>query len=110
MHCLHCAWLPSVVPLPKLLLVLQALLSLDSNGRQVLPQETKTDHLARAYSMALAAAPLLDASRLGERSLTSRELIRLLVSSVRSGAEQQQVRAVVMLWSCCGHAAVTPWS
>lgn len=42
--------------------------------------------------MALSAAPLLDASRLGERSLTSRELIRLLVASVRSGAEQQQVR------------------
>lgn len=106
LQCLHCAWPPSAAPPPEPLLPLQALLSLDSNGRQVLPQETKTDHLARAYSMALAAAPLLDASRLGERSLTSRELIRLLVSSVRSGAEQQQVCAVVVLWSCCGHAVV----
>lgn len=56
----------------------QALLSLDSNGRQVLPPDTKTD-LSRAYCLALAAAPLLDTSRLGERSLTSRELVRLLV-------------------------------
>lgn len=57
---------------------LQALLSLDSNGRQVLPPDAKTD-LSRAYCLALAAAPLLDTSRLGERSLTSRELVRLLV-------------------------------
>lgn len=144
----------------------QALLSLDSNGRQVLPPDAKTD-LSRAYCLALAAAPLLDASvrcdsavatlwprsghavishvptrarvlrwlagrrkghwptlplplltlfmpcglrpacaphlpspcpharpqHLGERSLTSRELVRLLVSSLRSGGEVQQVRA-----------------
>ncbi len=63
---------------------LQALLSLDSNGRQVLPPDTKTD-LSRAYCLALAAAPLLDTSRLGERSLTSRELVRLLVSLQYSG-------------------------
>lgn len=87
----------------------QALLSLDSNGRQVLPPDAKTD-LSRAFCLALAAAPLLDASRLGERSLTSRELVRLLVSSVRSSAEVQQVRA----GSCrpvgaCRSAAVCGW-
>lgn len=70
----------------------------------MLPPDAKTD-LARAYCMALAAAPLLDASRLGDRSLTSRELVRLLVASVRSGAELQQVRcmcAVSVLWSRVG--------
>jgi hypothetical protein len=75
---------------------MQGLLSLDSNGRQVLPPDAKTD-LSRCYSLALAAAPLLDSSRLGERSLTSRELVRLLVASVRSSAEVQQATAVLAL-------------
>lgn len=82
--------LPAPAPVPARP---QALLSLDSNGRQVLPPDAKTD-LSRAYCLALAAAPLLDAARLGERSLTSRELVRLLVSSARSSAEVQQVRAL----------------
>ncbi|KAL4434374.1 hypothetical protein ABPG75_000815 [Micractinium tetrahymenae] len=80
----------------ELIAKLQALLSLDSNGRQVLPPDTKTD-LSRAYCLALAAAPLLDTSRLGERSLTSRELVRLLVASIRSCAEVQQATAVLAL-------------
>ncbi|KAI3439023.1 hypothetical protein D9Q98_001435 [Chlorella vulgaris] len=80
----------------ELISKLQGLLSLDSNGRQVLPPDAKTD-LSRCYSLALAAAPLLDSSRLGERSLTSRELVRLLVASVRSSAEVQQATAVLAL-------------
>ncbi|KAL4428595.1 hypothetical protein ABPG77_008907 [Micractinium sp. CCAP 211/92] len=80
----------------ELIAKLQALLSLDSNGRQVLPPDTKTD-LSRAYCLALAAAPLLDTSRLGERSLTSRELVRLLVASIRSCTEVQQATAVLAL-------------
>lgn len=75
---------------------LQGLLSLDSNGRQTLPPDTKTD-VSRTYCLALAAAPPLDAARLGERSLTSRDLVRLLVSSVRSSAEVQQATAVLAL-------------
>ncbi|PSC67904.1 furry homolog-like [Micractinium conductrix] len=83
----------------ELIAKLQALLSLDSNGRQVLPADTKAD-LSRAYCLALAAAPLLDASRLGERSLTTREMARLLVASIRSGAEAQQATAVLALGNC----------
>lgn len=86
----------------ELIAKLQGLLSLDSNGRQVLPPDAKTD-LSRAYCLALAAAPLLDASRLGERSLTSRELVRQLVASVRNGGEVQQATAVLALG--CVHPA-----
>lgn len=43
---------------------LQALLSLDSNGRQVLPHDMKTE-LCRAHCLAVAAAPLLEASQVG---------------------------------------------
>jgi hypothetical protein len=76
--------------------LLQGLLSLDSSGRQMLPPDAKTD-VSRTYCLALAAAPSLDAVRLGERSLTSRDLVRLLVSSVRSSAEVQQATAVLAL-------------
>lgn len=68
----------------------------------MLPPDAKTD-LSRAYCLALAAAPLLDASRLGERSLTSRELVRQLVASVRNGGEVQQATAVLALG--CVHPA-----
>ena len=83
---------------------LQALVSLDSNGRQVLPSDAKTE-LSRCYCLALAAAPLLDATpRLGERSsLTSRDFVRLLVASVRGGTEVQQGIAVLALG--CMHPA-----
>jgi hypothetical protein len=62
----------------------------------VLPADAKAE-LSRSYCLALAAAPLLDASRLGERSLASRDLVRLLVASVRAGAEAQQATSVLAL-------------
>jgi hypothetical protein len=88
--------LPSRLPGCAHSALLQGLLSLDSSGRQMLPPDAKTD-VSRTYCLALAAAPSLDAVRLGERSLTSRDLVRLLVSSVRSSAEVQQATAVLAL-------------
>ena len=75
---------------------LQGLLSLDSSGRQVLPHDVKAD-LSRAYCMAVAAAPLTNPSQMGDKGLTSREFVRLLVSSARSGIESQQQIAILGL-------------
>jgi hypothetical protein len=45
---------------------LQGLLTLDSNGRSVLPADAKLD-LSRAYCLALAAAPLIEGSERATR-------------------------------------------
>jgi hypothetical protein len=74
---------------------LQALLSMDSNGRQILPHDSKSV-LARSYCLLLA--PLVDAGQHGDnKRLTSREFVRMLVFSARTGIEALQQIAVLAL-------------
>jgi hypothetical protein len=51
--------------------VVQALLSLDSNGRQVLAPDNKPEQ-CRMYCMAYTAAPLMDSTTMGDKAVTTK--------------------------------------
>lgn len=95
---------------------LQAMLAIDTQGRQVLPHEGPRNRLAKAYLMVLAAAPLLDHAVFGDRGgLTARELVRILLAGTRSGIDMAGLALGCMHPSChtivvleCGYLGEDP--
>jgi len=84
-RCEKSAWMGHT----EITMKLQDLISLDSTSRQILPCELGLSRgvLARRYAMIASAAPLLDATIVSDKSMTSRELVRLFVSTARAGGE-----------------------
>jgi len=82
-RCERSAWWCHVEVATKL----QSLIVVEPSGRRVLPQEGLRGELARSYSLVAAAAPLLDATHVGDRGLLSKEFVRLLVASSRAGVD-----------------------
>lgn len=74
---------------------LQAATSLDNFGRSVL-SEGKLDY-GRALCLCLSAAHYMDSERLGDKEFSTRDYVRLLVSTCRSGVDSQQQVATLAL-------------
>ena len=81
--CERSAWWAHV----EIVFKMQSLLVTEPAGRQVLPQEGLRGELARYFALMAAAAPLLDATHVGDRGFTSKTFVRLLVCSARVGVD-----------------------
>ncbi|KAH7623253.1 hypothetical protein Ndes2526B_g01675 [Nannochloris sp. 'desiccata'] len=95
-RCERSAWWCHVEVATKL----QSLIVIEPSGRRVLPQEGLRGELARLYSLIAAAAPLLDATHVGDRGLVSKEFVRLLVASARAGVDYAVLALGSMESSC----------
>jgi hypothetical protein len=95
-RCERSAWWCHVEVATKL----QSLIVVEPSGRRVLPQEGLRGELARVYTLIAAAAPLLDATHVGDKGLRSEEFVRLLVASARAGVDYA-ILALGSLQSSC---------
>lgn len=80
----------------ELSIKLQSLLVLDSAGRAALPQEGKYAQTA-IYCLALAAGPATLPEALPDATLSKRDFVRLLITSIRAGLEFHQSVAAMAL-------------
>lgn len=82
-RCDRSAWVAHAETLAKI----QELLVMEPSGRQVLPSEGLRGALARRYCMIAVAAPHMDASMVGDRGVSTLDLVRLLMATARGGVD-----------------------